>query len=403
MRILHTSDWHLGRTLHGVDLLGHQAEYLDHLVDLARTEQVGAVVVAGDVYDRAIPPVEAVTLLSETLRRLSEFTSVVLTPGNHDSATRLGFGAELMRDSLHVRAKVAHVGQAVQINSDDGASALFYGVPYLDPDDARFRLAEDPELPLARSHEAVMGAAMARIRADLSARRAAAHDRVPAIVVAHAFVVGGEGSDSERDIRVGGVDNVGSAAFSGVDYVALGHLHGPQQVSVAAVSSAEAEAPARTVARYSGSPLAYSFSEMNHTKSTVLLELGPDGVRGEPELVAAPVPRKLSELRGDLADLLGSAGEEHLDNWVRVHVTNPARPDDLVAQVKARFPHALMILHDPPARESAVGAAHITATADPLDVCEQFVEYVRGGEATPDEKLVLRHTLERVNAGEMSA
>ncbi len=401
MRILHTSDWHLGRTLHGVDLLSHQAAYLDHLIELARTEHVGAVVIAGDVYDRAIPPVEAVTLLSDTLHRLSEFTSVVLTPGNHDSATRLGFGAELMRDNLHVRAKVAHVGQAVQITSDDGAQALFYGVPYLDPDDARYRLAQDAEEPLARSHQAVMGAAMARIRTDLDRRRTTSHDRIPAVVVAHAFVVGGQGSDSERDIRVGGVDNVGGAVFAGADYVALGHLHGPQKVNVTAAPSSGTAGDV-TIARYSGSPLAYSFSEMNHKKSTALLTLGPDGVQADPELIAAPVPRKLSELRGNLDDLLGAAGEKHVDNWVRVHVTNPARPDDLVSQVKARFPHALMVLHEPPAREHATQAAHVTATTDPLDVCDQFVQYVRGGEPTTEEKLVLRHALERVNAGEMS-
>lgn len=406
MRILHTSDWHLGRTLHGVDLMGYQAAYLEHLIDVARTEQVGAVVIAGDVYDRAIPPVEAVNLLSETLQRLSEFTSVVLTPGNHDSAARLGFGAELMRENLHVRAKVAQVGQAVQVTTADGDGALFYGVPYLDPDDARYRLAVSEQEPLARSHEAVMGAAMRRIHQDLDARRSSAKARIPAVVVAHAFVVGGQASESERDIRVGGVDNVAGAVFAGVDYVALGHLHGPQRVQVvadAALGSVSDSTPTPTVARYSGSPLAYSFSEMNHRKSTALLTLGPDGVQGEPELISAPVPRKLSEVRGELDDLLGAAGDAHVDNWVRVHVTNPARPDDLQTRVKERFPHALMVLHEPPARERAAAMAHITAAADPLEVCTQFIEYVRGGTATEPEKLVLRGAVERVNAQEMSA
>ena len=420
MRILHTSDWHLGRTLHGVDLLGHQGAYLDHLVEIARSEQVGAVVIAGDVYDRAIPPIEAVALLSETLRRLSEITQVVLTPGNHDSATRLGFGAELMRDSLHVRAKVAAVGQAVELSTSDGDSALFYGVPYLDPDDARYRLAADVEAPLARSHEAVMRAAMDRIRADIAARRARARTRVPSVVLAHAFVVGGLGSDSERDIRVGGVDSVGAGAFGGVDYVALGHLHGPQQIRVgrAAGSTRAQGVPdddgggggasdegtrAATIARYSGSPLAYSFSEMNHNKSTVLVDVGPDGVRGEAQLVPAPVPRSLSEVRGDLADLLGTAGEGHLNDWVRVLVTDSARPDDLVTRVKSRFPHALVIHHEPPERARATTSAVVAAGADPLEVCGQFVRYVRGGDTTEAENQVLRDALERVNAQEVSA
>ncbi len=130
MRFLHTSDWHLGRTLHGVDLLEHQSAYLDHLVDVVRSEAVDAVLVAGDVYDRAIPPVAAVELLNETLVRLTELTHVVITPGNHDSATRLGFAAPLFRDRLVVRSRVENVGTPVEIPSADGeSSALVYALP----------------------------------------------------------------------------------------------------------------------------------------------------------------------------------------------------------------------------------------------------------------------------------
>src|SRR5450759_4240624 len=130
MRVLHTSDWHLGRTLHGVDLLEHQAAYLDHLVELTRTEGIDAVLVAGDVYDRAVPPVEAVTLLSETLVRLAEHTSVVITPGNHDSAARLGFGAGLLRDGVHVHARVAGIATPVAIRDGDRREVLVYALPY---------------------------------------------------------------------------------------------------------------------------------------------------------------------------------------------------------------------------------------------------------------------------------
>ncbi|KMM44425.1 exodeoxyribonuclease I, partial [Cellulomonas sp. A375-1] len=281
MRMLHTSDWHLGRSLHGVDLLDHQAAYLDHVVDVVRTEQVDAVVVAGDVYDRAIPPVEAVTLLSETLARLAELTTVVLTSGNHDSATRLGFGAALMRERVQLRTRVAGLDRPVEVTDDEGRTLLVYGLPYLDPDTVRSQLAEPGAPVLARSHEAVTAAAMARVRADLAAR--AGGPRTRSVVVAHAFVVGGVASESERDIRVGGVDHVPSHVLGGVDYAALGHLHGPQVVS----------GPAGTTMRYSGSPLAYSFSEQHHTKSSVLVELSGEQVRTE--LVAAPVPRRLAD------------------------------------------------------------------------------------------------------------
>lgn len=395
MRILHTSDWHLGRTLHGVDLLDHQAEYFDHLVEVVRTEKIGAVVVAGDVYDRAIPPVEAVTLLSHTLTRLAEHTQVVVTPGNHDSAIRLGFAAQLLRADVHLRTRVADVGSPVVLaDPAGGAPVMVYALPYLDPDVARTALQDD-DAPLARSHEAVMSAAMRRVRADLGRRqREQPGERMRSVVMAHAFVVGGDASESERDIRVGGVDSIPAGAFEGVDYVALGHLHGPQRVAC----------PAPTVARYSGSPLAYSFSEMRHAKSTVLLDLGSDGVVGEPELIAAPVPRRLAEVTGTLDELLGAQGADHREDWVRLVVTDPLRPQEMNARLKATFPHALVMLHRPAgerARETVT--LSVTAASDPVVVAGDFVTHVSGVTPTQAEAAVLRAAFEAANATDRSA
>jgi len=378
MRFLHTSDWHLGRSLHGVDLLDHQAAYLDHLVDLVRDERVDAVVVAGDVYDRAIPPVEAVTLLSETLARLTEHATVVLTSGNHDSATRLGFGSGVMRERVQLRTRVAELATPVLV----GGVAV-YGLPYLDPDATRGELGGDE--PLARSHEAVMTAAMARVRAD------AAQRGVRSVVAAHAFVVGGAASESERDIRVGGVDHVPAGVFAGVDYVALGHLHGPQRLA----------GPDGTVLRYSGSPLAYSFSEQRHAKSTVVVDVGAAGVTTR--LEAAPVPRRLADVTGTLDALLGADGEAHVDDWVRVTVTDVDRPTELFARVRARFPHALVVQHRPAVAESRERAAVVSAAADPVEVSAQFVRHVTGREPSSDELAVLRRAYEDVAAAERSA
>jgi DNA repair protein SbcD/Mre11 len=411
MRILHTSDWHLGRTLHGVDLLEHQAAYLDHLVDLARSEDVGAVVVSGDVYDRAIPPVEAVSVLADALARLSEHATVVVTPGNHDSAVRLGFAADLLRDEVHVRARLADVGHAVDLVDEHGP-VLVHALPYLDPDAARRALAGDdtPDGLLPRSHEAVMVAAMDRVRADLDRRqRDGASGRARSVVMAHAFVVGGLPSESERDIRVGGVDSVPAGVFHGVDYVALGHLHGPQRLTFptaggdAAAGGGVGTGRPAPVLQYSGSPLAYSFSELHQRKATVLLDLGPDGVRGT-ELVQAPVPRRLSEVTGALSDLLGAAGEAHTDDWVRVVVTDTARPADLHARLKARFPHVLAVEHRPSTSVAGVsGAQLVTAASDPLEVVAEFVQHVTGARPTDAEAAVLRHAYEDVLAGERSA
>ncbi|CAM5787649.1 Nuclease SbcCD subunit D OS=Cellulomonas persica OX=76861 GN=sbcD PE=3 SV=1 [Cellulomonas persica] len=389
MRMLHTSDWHLGRTLHGVDLLDHQAAYLDHLVDVVRSEQVDAVVVAGDVYDRAIPPVEAVTLLSDTLARLAELTTVVLTSGNHDSATRLGFGAALMRERVALRTRVAGLDRPVEVTDAEGRELLVYGLPYLDPDTVRTQLVEPGAPALARSHEAVTAAAMARVRADLTERSSAR--RVRSVVAAHAFVIGGVASESERDIRVGGVDHVPSDVLGGVDYVALGHLHGPQVVT----------GPAGTTMRYSGSPLAYSFSEQRHAKSSVLVDLSGDDVRTE--LVPAPVPRRLADVTGTLEEVLGAAGEAHVDDWVRVVVTDERRPQDLYARVRARLPHALVVQHRPPETATGPTLRAVTSAADPVEVACDFVAHVAGSPPDDDELAVLRAAYEHAAAAERSA
>ena len=422
MRILHTSDWHLGRTLHGVDLLGHQATYLDHLVDIVRDEGVQAVVVSGDVYDRAVPPVEAVQLLGDALARLTETATVVVTPGNHDSAIRLGFGAPLMRAGLHLRARIADVGRPVELRDDHGP-VLVYALPYLDPDAARRQLADEEAVDglLPRSHEAVMAAAMRRVRADLAGRalagktpsEKASAGSARSVVMAHAFVLGGQASDSERDIRVGGVDSVPAGVFGGVDYVALGHLHGAQRLTYpvhegqARGRDRGSRGPAPTAGRapvlhYSGSPLAYSFSERHHHKASVLVDLGADGVSSV-ELLHAPVPRRLAEVAGTLEHLLGAGGEAHREDWLRVVVTDTARPPELYAQVRARFPHALVVEHRPERPLGQAPTAAVTSARDPLEVADEFVEHVTGAAPTDAERDVLRRAYELVLAGDRSA
>ena len=247
MRMLHTSDWHLGRSFHRESLLAAQGVFVDHLIETVRSERVDVVVVSGDVYDRALPSVDAVDLCNQALRRLAaERVRTVMISGNHDSARRLGFGADLIDAAgIHLRTDPGRVGEPVLIDE-----VAFYGIPYLEPELVRVPW----ELP-ERTHTAAIGHAMSLIRADLSQRGPRS------VVLAHAFVTGGKGSDSERDISVGGVAHVPVSAFDGVDYVALGHLHGRQRMS-------------ETV-RYSGSPIAYSFSEVGQVKGSWLVDLDP--------------------------------------------------------------------------------------------------------------------------------
>lgn len=399
MRIIHTSDWHLGRTLHGVDLAEHHRAYLDHLVELAKDQGPDVVVVSGDVYDRALPPIESVQLLQYALERLTEVTRVVVTSGNHDSAIRLGFGASLFRDRLQVRTRPLDAASPITIPDSDGADGLLvYPIPYLDPDMARSSLASwhEPDssgvrTPIGRSHEAVIATVMRRISEDLEFRRGASGARLPAVAMAHAFVVGGQASESERDIRVGGVDSVPHQVFSQglecVDYVALGHLHG-QQV----IGSATSPAPRL---RYSGSPLAFSFSEMHQVKSTWVVDFDASGAVSAESQILAPVPRRLSEVKGSIEEVLGRRYEAQRADWVRVRVTGSQRPEDLMAVVKRAFPHALEVFFE---REGvpAVATGVTRGVLDPIEVMTDFVSQVRHFPPDERELAALRNAYEQV-------
>ncbi|WP_137990688.1 exonuclease SbcCD subunit D [Streptomyces vilmorinianum] len=384
MRFLHTSDWHLGRSFHRVSLLDAQSAFLDHLVATVRERDVDAVLVAGDVYDRAVPPLSAVELFDTALHRLAEAgVPTVMISGNHDSARRLGVGAGLIeRAGIHLRTDPAGVGTPVVLTDAHGEVAL-YGLPYLEP-----ALVREQFGAAKAGHEAVLGAAMDRVRADLAERPGSTRS----VVLAHAFVAGGEPSDSERDITVGGVAAVPAGVFDGVDYVALGHLHGSQTVTPRV--------------RYSGSPLAYSFSETDHRKSMWLIDLGPAGEIEAAERVDCPVPRPLARIKGRLDDLLADpALVRHERSWIEATLTDPVRPAEPMARLTARFPHTLHLVFEPERTESDPLASYAQRLRDRSDrqIAEDFVAHVRGGTG-PDgaERTVLYGAFDdvRVDAAE---
>ena len=386
MRLLHTSDWHLGRSLHRADLRDAQAAFLDGLVDVVRSERVDVVLVAGDVYDRAIPSVDAVDLCEGVLVRLREAGArVVLISGNHDSARRLGFGSRLVDAAgVHLRTRVSTCAEPLLLSDDHGPVAV-YGVPYLEPEAVRGELpGPEPEEPV-RGHAAVLGRALAAVRADISGRGARR-----SVALAHAWVGSATASDSERDITVGGVASVPVELFDGITYTALGHLHGPQTL--------------REGLRYSGSPLAYSFSEAGHVKGSWLVELDAAGL-SRVEHVPAPVPRRLSTLRGPLTELLSSSAYDGKQgDWLQVTLTDAARPDEAMARLTQRFPHVLVLRHEP---EGAVAddrtyAARVSGRT-PLQVGEAFVEHVRGTPIEEPERALLTEALEAARLVEVGA
>src|SRR3954466_5006718 len=357
MRLLHTSDWHIGRSLHGTDLLAEQEQVLGGLADVVAAEDVDVVVVAGDVYDRAVPSADATAVLSRVVARLRRAgATVVLTPGNHDSARRLGtFSEPRAAGGLHVRAEPPRLDEPVLLADEHGDVAI-YGLPYLEPEVARFELG----LPAVRSHEAVLAEAMDRVRADLFLRPG-----TRSIVLAHAFVGGGQPSDSERDITVGGVDLVPAAVFDGVDYVALGHLHRPQTLTPRL--------------RYSGSPLAYSFGEAGQQKRAWLVDLGPEGL-ADVRPVPLSAPRRLTVLTGTLDELLAHPAHTEVEaHFVSARLTDPVRPADAMRRLQTRFAHCVHL-------EWSGGAApsdgrsyreRLRGRGD-LDVAAEVVAHVRG-------------------------
>lgn len=368
MRILHTSDWHLGRSFHREGLLEHQAAHLDHVLEVVETEGVDLVVVSGDIYDRALPPVDAVHLANETFTRLARSRArVVLTSGNHDSAQRLGFGADLIDAAgIHLRTKAASVGTPIVLEDAHGPVSV-YGLPYLDPDAVRSAWS----LP-ARSHEAALREAMRRVKTDLATRGGRS------VVLAHAFVGGGtapEASESERDISVGGVSLVPSSVFDGIDYTALGHLHGRHTLT-------------ETI-RYSGSPLAYSFSEADHVKGAWLVDLGATGVTSC-DFVEAPVPRRLARISGRLDDLLTDRSlSVHEGAWLQVTLTDDTRPERAMEQLRRRFPHTLVLAFQPSSPGLGLAAAVDVRGRSDHDITLDFVATLRGAPATDAESALL--------------
>jgi exonuclease SbcD len=378
LRLLHTSDWHLGRSLHEASLLEDQAWVLDRLVEAVREERPDAVVVAGDVYDRAVPPAEAVALLDEALTRLAELGArVILTAGNHDSAERLSFGARLLAGrGVHLCGALAGAATPIELPG----LGLIYGVPFLDPEAVRVAEGDDS----LRGHAAATERIVSRARADAAGRA------LPAVLVAHAFVQGARATpDSERPLVVGTAGNVPAAALAGFDYVALGHLHAPQEVAPGV--------------RYSGSLLKYSFSEADQAKGVLLVEVD----KGRPPVVrrlALGARRDVVRLSGTLAGLLADpAHEPHRGSLLEVTLEDDAYLLEPKRKLQERFPHVVSVRRRELQLES--GQGHFARTVagagqDDLKLFEAFFQNVTGGPPTGAELAVFREAVEALDRQE---
>jgi exonuclease SbcD len=378
MRILHTSDWHLGRTFGGQSMHQHHEAYLAWLIDVVREEGVSLVVVAGDVYDRSIPGADTVALFGEALRALrAAGAEVVVIAGNHDSPERLSAYDDLTDlAGVYVRGGYGRAGQVLHLGAVDGPLDVV-AVPYLEP-----ALAPGDELdPRGGSprptHRAVLEQAVDAARSALRAPRS--------IIVAHAFVAGASSSESERTLHVGGGGLVPTTVFDGFSYAALGHLHKPQTLS--------------PTVRYSGSPLPYSFSEQ-HAKQVLIVDLAPDGgVDVRP--ITVDVGRRVATVRGTIDEVLHDPRHTAVEHsWVRAVLTDPTYVVDAKSRLLRRFPHVVEIVLEPVRiADRASAAAGVPGTRrSPLHNAVEFWHATSGAAPTAEVVRMLGDAIQSVLA-----
>jgi len=382
MRLIHTADWHLGRIFYQVHLTDDQAYVLDQFVNLVKDSRPDAVVISGDIYDRAVPPTEAVELLDSVLSRLvlDLKTQVIVIAGNHDSPQRIGFASRLLSEQgLHLAGELSPEPYTIVLNDKNGPVTI-YVVPYTEPPMVRDRLGTD----LARDHNSSMEAITSRIKAvHPSGERS--------VVVAHTFVVGGSVCESERPLSVGGAGAVDTRCFEGFDYVALGHLHRPQAVGGDHV-------------HYAGSLLKYSFSEIDHTKSVSLVELDGKGLANV-ERIPLSSKRDLRCIEGHMEDILAAPGPpESRDDYVMITLLDKEPILDPMGKLRTVYPNVLHL--ERPLYEAAGSAGRLDVdhrSMDDSDLFALFFKEVTGDEITEKEAQAFREVVDEVRYREREA
>ena len=320
MRILHTSDWHIGRQFHNVSLLEDQRHVLDEIIDFITEHNIDVVLVAGDIYDRAIPPADAITLLDDVIDRISHQLKIplIIISGNHDSAQRLSFASrQLAKSGVHIIGQLSTQVEPVILNDEHGEIA-FYGIPYADPASVRDVLQVD-----VHSHQEAMQVLTGQVKQDNPVGRRC-------VVLSHCFIDGGDASESERPLSVGGADKVSYQLFSDFNYTALGHLHGPQYKG-------------KQTIRYSGSILKYSFSEVNHHKSVTLVDMDAAGECVIQKLPLSPL-RDMRIIEGTLEDIVNRAKDDTpAEDYFLIRLLDTHALYEPMARLRAVFPNILQL------------------------------------------------------------
>lgn len=371
MRILHTSDWHLGRQFHGLSLDEDHDHILVQILAVIDDERPDVVIIAGDVFDRANPPQSAITRLSQFLTtvRAASDAAIVIIAGNHDSAAQIGAmgvladgGAAIVRGPLDEDERPLVVSDA---HGPVAISALPFAFEYA----ARLCFDDDG-----------IGCPADVIRAQLASARKHVAEGMRWVVVAHAFVDGAATSESERPLTrmVGGIETVSAAAFEGAHYVALGHLHRPQPVGLDHI-------------RYSGAPLAFGFDEEGQQKSVSLIDLAADGTVTVTEVPLRPL-RQVRTIRGKLLELLAAA--EVSNDIVRVVLTDDTPQIDPMKRIRAVYPNAVQLAYERNERPVELRLEEQRAAIDdPQTLSSAFLELIRGEPLSETEGQIVASAL----------
>ena len=380
MKLMHLSDLHLGKRLNEFSLLEDLSFILQQLVELVRSEQPDCVLLAGDIYDKPVPPAEAVTLFDDFLNKLAQLTTVCVTSGNHDSAERLAFGAQLMREGgVHFCGLYTGEPQCVTLQDAYG-SVHIYLLPFLKPAHVRHCLPPTEAEQVTTYHEALR-CAVERLHINVAERN---------VLVAHQFVTGAQTAGSEA-VNVGGVDNIGAEVFAAFDYTALGHIHRAQNVGSERV-------------RYSGTPLKYSFAEWQQEKSVTLVELGEKGSVSVTALPLAPL-RDLRKLRGSYEELMSREFYDELpkdsDGLLRdfYHLTLTDEEDvpDAVQKLRSVYKNLLQLEYDNKRTrtDNAIEGAERVVEKSPLELMEEFYQLQNNQALSEKQRAYLQGLLEK--------
>ncbi|GIU29971.1 exonuclease SbcCD subunit D [Shewanella sp. MBTL60-007] len=381
MKFIHTSDWHIGRQLHNQSLLDDQRFVLNQIIELASEHSVDAVVVAGDIYDRSVPPANAVALLDEVVNRLVNELKIpmIMIAGNHDGHERLGFASRQMNNSgLHIIGPLTKEVRAIELKGKVG-SAVFYGLPYADP--ATVRQVFDCEVC---THEEAMAKLLEQVDE---------HDSrgLPKVVVSHCFLDGGSESESERPLSIGGADKISPKLFTPYSYTALGHLHGPQYKGAEHV-------------RYSGSMLKYSFSEQHQNKSVTLVEVDGDG-KASFELLPLKAMRDVRIIEGELAQLLESGKTDiNREDYLMVRLSDKTAILDAMGKLRSVYPNVLHLERTGLMSETGkVELSRDHIKKGELDMFTDFFTQVSGETMTEAQQQAMSATIDELHKAERTS